>query len=73
MRNLDTGRRHEGLSWVFALKGRWLELLSVPLCGAQGGELFVYNEDRTHIGTFNHLNVKEWQGLALSLIEVLAP
>ena len=35
----------------------------------EGGELFVYNGDRTAFFGFNHLNVKEWEGLALSLLE----
>ena len=36
----------------------------------KGGELFVWNAERTHyLGAFNHLNVKDWEGLALSLIE----
>lgn len=48
-------------SWSF-----YLSKFDVP----KGGELFVWNGDRTHfIGAFNHLNVKEWQGLALSLVE----
>ena len=56
------GVRAEGtLSWSF-----YLSRFVVP----KGGELFVWNEDRTHfMGAFNHLNVKEWEGLALSLIE----
>ncbi|MEC8663434.1 MAG: MopE-related protein [Bacteroidota bacterium] len=54
--------RAEGtLSWSF-----YLSRFVVP----KGGELFVWNEDRTdYLGSFNHLNVKEWEGLALSLIE----
>lgn len=54
--------RAEGtLNWSF-----YLSRFVVP----KGGELFVWNEDRTQfIGAFNHLNVKEWEGLALSLIE----
>lgn len=54
--------RAEGtLSWSF-----YLSRFVVP----KGGELYVWNEDRTdYLGAFNHLNVKEWEGLALSLIE----
>lgn len=54
--------RSEGtLSWSF-----YLSRFVVP----EGGELYVWNEDRTHyLGAFNHLNVKSWEGLALSLIE----
>ena len=54
--------RSEGtLSWSF-----YLSRFVVP----EGGELYVWNEDRTHyLGSFNHLNVKSWEGLALSLIE----
>ena len=50
--------RAEGtLSWSF-----YLSRFVVP----KGGELFVWNEDRTdYLGSFNHLNVKEWEGLAL--------
>ena len=49
------------LSWSF-----YLSRFVVP----EGGELYVWNEDRTHyLGAFNHLNVKSWEGLALSLIE----
>ena len=44
----------------------YLEEFQVP----KGGELFMYNADRTEFkGAFNHLNVKEWGGLALSLME----
>ena len=54
-------RAEETLSWSF-----YLSRFVVP----KGGELFVWNEDRTdYLGSFNHLNVKEWEGLALSLIE----
>lgn len=36
----------------------------------KGGELFVWDEERTHfLGSFTHENVKEWEGLALSLME----
>lgn len=36
----------------------------------KGGELFVWNEERTHfLGSFTHENVKDWEGLALSLME----
>jgi lysyl endopeptidase len=36
----------------------------------KGGELFVWNAERTHyIGSFTHENVKDWEGLALSLVE----
>ena len=54
--------RAEGtLSWSF-----YLSRFVVP----KGGELYVWNEDRSaYLGAFNHLNVKEWEGLALSLIE----
>ena len=54
--------RAEGAkSWSF-----YLSRFVVP----KGGELFVWDLERTHyLGSFNHLNVKEWEGLALSLIE----
>jgi len=36
----------------------------------EGGELFVYDGNREHfMGSFNHNNMKEWEGLALSLME----
>lgn len=36
----------------------------------EGGELFVYDGNREHfMGAFNHNNMKEWEGLALSLME----
>jgi hypothetical protein len=36
----------------------------------KGGELFVWDEERTHfLGSFTHENVKAWEGLALSLME----
>jgi hypothetical protein len=36
----------------------------------KGGQLFVWNAERDHfIGSFTHENVKEWEGLALSLME----
>ena len=48
-------------SWSF-----YLSKFVVP----KGGELFVWNGDRTHfLGSFNYLNVKDWEGLALSLME----
>ena len=44
----------------------YLEEFQVP----KGGELFMYNANRTEFkGAFNHLSVKEWGGLALSLME----
>ncbi|MGB2291979.1 MAG: trypsin-like peptidase domain-containing protein [Flavobacteriales bacterium] len=44
----------------------YLEEFQVP----KGGELFIYNADRTEFkGAFNHLSVKGWGGLALSLME----
>jgi hypothetical protein len=50
----------EGLSVSFDLA-----VFDVP----KGGELFVWNGDRTEfLGAFNHLNVKEWGGLTLGLI-----
>lgn len=54
--------RAEGAtSWSF-----YLSRFAVP----KGGELFVWNGDRTHfMGAFNHLNVKAWEGLALSVME----
>ena len=54
--------RAEGAtSWSF-----YLSRFAVP----KGGELFVWNGDRTQfMGAFNHLNVKDWEGLALSVME----
>lgn len=44
----------------------YLEEFQIP----KGGELFVYNADRTEFkGAFNHLSMKEWGGLALGLME----
>ena len=44
----------------------YLEEFQIPV----GGELFVYNSDRTNFkGAFNHLSMKDWGGLALSLME----
>ena len=51
----------DATSWSF-----YLSEFSVP----KGGELFVWNGERTDfIGAFNHENQKDWQGLALSLVE----
>ena len=48
-------------SWSF-----YLSSFQVP----KGGELYVYNAQRTqYIGSFTHLNHKDWGGLALSLVE----
>lgn len=44
----------------------YLSTFNVP----KGGELFMYNGDRTFFkGAYNHLNNKDWGGLALSLME----
>ena len=59
--------------WRLGVKGEgatslsfYLEEFQVP----KGGELFLYNANRTEFkGAFNHLSVKEWGGLALSLME----
>ena len=62
MRVWRLGVQAEGAtSWSF-----YLSRFVVP----KGGELFVWNGGRTHfMGAFNHLNVKEWEGLALSVME----
>ncbi|MGB1075374.1 MAG: trypsin-like peptidase domain-containing protein [Flavobacteriales bacterium] len=50
----------EGLSISFDLS-----TFDVP----KGGELFVWNGDRSEfLGAFNHLSVKDWGGLSLGLI-----
>ena len=62
MRVWRMGVQAEGAtSWSF-----YLSRFAVP----KGGELFVWNGDRTYfMGAFNHLNVKDWEGLALSVME----
>ena len=62
MRVWRLGVQAEGAtSWSF-----YLSRFVVP----KGGELFVWDGGRTHfMGAFNHLNVKEWEGLALSVME----
>ena len=62
MRVWRLGVQAEGAtSWSF-----YLSRFAVP----KGGELFVWNGERTHfMGAFNHLNVKDWEGLALSVME----
>ena len=62
MRVWRLGVQAEGAtSWSF-----YLSRFVVP----KGGELFVWNGARTHfMGAFNHLNVKDWEGLALSVME----
>ena len=74
MQNSGTWSEEDGMNvWRLAVRSpgtvSWSFYLSrfvVP----KGGELFVWNGNRTHfIGAFNHLNIKEWEGLALSLIE----
>lgn len=62
MRVWRLGVQAEGAtSWSF-----YLSRFVVP----KGGELLVWNGDRTHfMGAFNHLNVKDWEGLALSVME----
>lgn len=62
MRVWRMGVQAEGAtSWSF-----YLSRFAVP----KGGELFVWNGDRTHfMGAFNHLNVKDWEGLALSVMD----
>ena len=62
MRVWRLGVQAEGAtSWSF-----YLSRFTVP----KGGELFVWNGERTHfMGAFNHLNAKDWEGLALSVME----
>ena len=59
--------------WRLAVRAQGATSLSFYLSRfvvPEGGELFVYNGDRTSfLGSFNHLNVKDWEGLALSLLE----
>ena len=74
LNNAGSWSEEDGLRvWRLGVKGEgatslsfYLEEFQVP----KGGKLFMYNADRTEFkGAFNHLSVKEWGGLALSLME----
>ena len=74
LNNSGSWSQEDGLRvWRLGVKGEgatslsfYLEEFQVP----KGGELFMYNANRTEFkGAFNHLSVKEWGGLALSLME----
>ena len=74
LNNSGSWSEEDGLRvWRLGVKGEgatslsfYLEEFQVP----KGGELFMYNANRTEFkGAFNHLSVKEWGGLALSLME----
>ena len=72
--NAGAWSEEDGLRvWRLGVKAEGATSLSFYLDEFQvpkGGELFMYNADRTEFkGAFNHLSVKEWGGLALSLME----
>ena len=57
--------------WRLAVRAQGATSLSFYLSRfvvPEGGELFVYNAERTSfLGSYTDLNVKDWEGLALSL------
>ena len=72
--NAGAWSEEDGLRvWRLGVKAEGATSLSFYLDEFQvpkGGELFMYNANRTEFkGAFNHLSVKEWGGLALSLME----
>ena len=74
MENSGTWTEEQGFRvWRLPVRAEGATSLSFYLSRfvvPKGGELFVWTAERDHfIGGFTYENVKEWEGLALSLVE----